>query len=63
MSPERLDDVSALLKAHLTEEAHAGFPTLNRIPSSGTIRFLDYVATLTAADLDSLLNTLARATP
>ena len=61
MPVENLDQVSALLKAHLTEEARAGFPMLIRIPSTGTIRSLDYAATLTAADLDSLLNAFARA--
>jgi hypothetical protein len=36
-----LDDVTALMKGHFHAEADGGFPKLNRIPSSGTIRFLD----------------------
>jgi hypothetical protein len=42
MSLQNLDDVSAFLKAHLDEEAQSGFPRLTRIPSTGTIQFLDY---------------------
>jgi hypothetical protein len=60
MSLQTLDDVSVLLKAHLAEEFKAGFPKLSLIPSTGTIKFLDYFSTLTAADRDSLLNSLAR---
>jgi hypothetical protein len=59
MSLQKLDDVSALLKAHLDREAQAGFPRLTRTPSSGTIQFLDYFGTLAAADRDSLLAALA----
>jgi hypothetical protein len=55
-----LDDVSALLKAHLAEEAHSGFPNLSRIPSSGMIRFLDYASTITAAERDELVSSFAR---
>jgi hypothetical protein len=55
MSLPKLDDVSALLKAHLDAEALAGFPRLTRTPSSGTIQFLDHFDTLAAADRDSLL--------
>jgi hypothetical protein len=60
MSLQNFDDISAPLKAHLAEEAQAGFPTLIRIPSTGTIKFLDHFSTLTAADADSLLHALAR---
>jgi hypothetical protein len=59
MSLQKLDDVSALLKAHLDEEAQSGFPRLSRIPSTGIIQFLDYFGTLTAADRDLLLSALA----
>jgi hypothetical protein len=55
-----LDDVSALLEAHLAEEAHSGFPNLSRIPSSGMIRFLDYASTITAAERDELVSSFAR---
>ena len=55
MSLQKVDDVSAVLKAHLDGEAQAGFPRLTRTPSSGTIQFLDYFETLAAADRDSLL--------
>jgi hypothetical protein len=60
MSLQKLDDVSALLRAHLAEEAQAGFPTLSRIPSSSMIKFMDYVSTLTTVERDTLLSTLAR---
>ena len=52
---QKLDDVSALLRAHLDGEAQAGFPRLTRTPSSGTIQFLDYFGTLAATDRNSLL--------
>ena len=57
---QKLDDVSVLLRTHLTQEFQAGFPKLSATPSTGTIKFLDYFSTLTAADRDSLLNALAR---
>jgi hypothetical protein len=60
MSLDKLDDVSALLRAHLAEEAQAGFPNLSRIPSSSMIKFMDYVSTLTTVERDTLLSTLAR---
>jgi hypothetical protein len=61
MSLERLDDVTAFLRRHLAAEVEAGFPRVTRIPSAGAIRFLDYFATLTAADQDALLDANARA--
>jgi len=57
---QQVDDVSALLKTHLGEEAQSGFPRLTQIPSTDIIRFLDYFHTLTAADRDSLLAALAQ---
>jgi hypothetical protein len=60
MSLEKLDDISALLKAHLAAEAQTGFPRLTRTPSTGAIQFLDYVAACTAAERDLLLTTLAQ---
>ena len=60
MSLQKVDDVSALLKTHLDEEAQSGFPRLTRIPSTSTIQFLDYFRTLTPADRDSLLTALAQ---
>jgi hypothetical protein len=60
MSFQKLDDVSVLLKAHLAAEFQAGFPKLRPIPSTGTIKFLDYFSTLPATHRESLLNTLAR---
>jgi hypothetical protein len=59
VSLQKLDDISALLKAHLAGEAQAGFPKLTRTPSTGVIRFLDYFAACTAAERDSLLTALA----
>jgi hypothetical protein len=60
MSLQKLDDVTALIKAHLVEEFQAGFPRLSRAPSTGTIKFLEHFSTLATADQDLLLNTLAR---
>ena len=40
--------IAALVRAELEQEAAAAFPTLSRIPSSGIIRHLDYLATLIA---------------
>ena len=59
MSLQKLDDISALLKAHLDGEAQAGFPRLTRVPSSGAIQFLDCFASLAAPDRDLLLAGLA----
>src|SRR6266446_6807980 len=59
MSLQKLDEISALLKAHLAAEAQAGFPKLTRTPSTGVIRLLDYFATCTAAERDSHFTALA----
>ncbi|HYM10135.1 MAG TPA: hypothetical protein VEU62_05370 [Bryobacterales bacterium] len=52
-----------LLLAELAGEAEAGagFPKVTRIPSSGTIRFLDYFASLPVAERGPLLEATARA--
>jgi len=60
MTPQKLDDVTAYMRARFGEEANSGFPKLSRVPSSSTIRFLDYYASLTAADQTSLLASTAR---
>jgi len=60
ISPQKLDEVVALVKTYLTEEADAGFPRLSLCPSSYTIKFLDCFATLGAADRGALLQSLAR---
>jgi hypothetical protein len=49
MSDGRLADATALLVAHMRQEADTGFPRVRRIPNSGVIRFLDYAGSL--ADL------------
>jgi hypothetical protein len=59
LDDRKVDDVRALLRTHMAEEANAGFPRLSRIPSSSVIKFLDYAATLAPADLDSLLDAKA----
>jgi hypothetical protein len=58
--PQKLDEVCALVKATLVEEADAGFPRLSLCPSSYTIKFLDCLATLEQPDRDALLQSLAR---
>jgi hypothetical protein len=60
MPPPKLDAVTALVKAYLVEECQAGFPKLSLVPSTDTIKFLDYFSTLSAADGESLLDALAR---
>ncbi len=61
MGLERLDDVTALLKARVDAEAGAGFPRLSLVPSSSTVRFLDYFASLSVSDRAALLDSKARA--
>jgi hypothetical protein len=58
--PQKLDEVCALVKATLAEEADAGFPRLSLCPSSYAIKFLDCFATLEQPDRDALLQSLAR---
>jgi hypothetical protein len=58
MSDGRLADATALLVAHMRQEADTGFPRVRRIPNSGVIRFLDYAGSL--ADREPLLESLAR---
>jgi hypothetical protein len=60
ISPQKLDEVVALVKAYLADEANAGFPRLSACPSSDTIKFLDCFGTLGAADRDAVLQSLAR---
>ena len=49
--------IAALVRPELEAEAAAGFPTLSHIPSSGIIKLLDYLATLSdderAAQIDA----------
>src|SRR5437764_5095097 len=52
--------IAALVRAELEQEAAAAFPTLSRIPSSGIIRHLDYLATLDGAERVAQLNAQAR---
>ena len=56
----RVADVAALVRAELEAEVAAGLAALTRIPSTGIIKFLDYFATLGAADRQALLDMLAR---
>src|SRR5260370_4119049 len=60
IAAQKLDEVVALVKPSLTEEADAGFPRLSLCPSSYTIKFLDCFATLGATDRGALLQSLAR---
>src|SRR5579863_6119785 len=53
-------NVAALLLADFKAEAEAGFPTVRRIPSADTVKFLDYFDTLNSADAAALLEALAR---
>jgi hypothetical protein len=60
MALPKLDDVGALLRAHLAEEVETGFPNLSRIPSSSMIKFLDYASTISTVERDELVSTFAR---
>ena len=52
--------IAALMREELSREAAAGFPTLTRIPSSGVIKLLDYLAVLSDAERAPLLDVQAR---
>lgn len=56
----RLRAIASLIRAEQKEEAAAGFPTLQRIPSTGAIKLLDYVATLPPEEIDRVLDAYAR---
>jgi hypothetical protein len=60
ISQQRLDDIAELLRGVLVAEAAAEFPRLSQCPSSDSIKFLDYVATLSAPDRGALHRALAR---
>jgi len=59
MPSKSIDAIAALVREELAREAEAGFPTLTRIPSSGVIKLLDYIATLSEADRTSLIEAQA----
>jgi hypothetical protein len=56
----RVQAIAKLIAEDLAEEARQGLPTLRRIPSTGTIKFLDYFATLTPGDCTLLVEALAQ---
>src|SRR5690348_10676099 len=56
----RILAIAALIRAEQEEEAGAGFPTLQRIPSTGAIKLLDYLAALPPNEVDLLLDAHAR---
>ena len=55
-----LSSIAALLRADFAVEADAGFPTVKRIPSTETVRFLDYFAALEPGGRGPLLDAMAR---
>ena len=55
-----LSSIAALLRADFAMEADAGFPTVKRIPSTETVKFLDYFAALEPGGRGPLLDTMAR---
>jgi hypothetical protein len=57
----RVSDIAALIRTELAQEVDAGFPVLGRIPSTGTVKFLDNFATLSPPDRIALLDSLALA--
>lgn len=56
----RVAAIATLILAELTEEAAAGFPLLHRVPSTGAIKLLDHLATLTRAEISALTAAEAR---
>src|SRR5260370_34043474 len=55
-----LSSIAALLRADFAMEADAGFPTVKRIPSTETVKFLDYFAALEPNGRGPLLDAMAR---
>ena len=55
-----LSSIAALLRADFALEADAGFPTVKRIPSTETVKFLDYFAALEPDGRGPLLDVTAR---
>jgi len=55
-----LSSIAALLRADFTVEADAGFPTVRRIPSTESVKFLDYFAALEPGGRGPLLDVTAR---
>jgi hypothetical protein len=55
-----LSSVAALLRTDFAVEADAGFPTVTRIPSTETVKFLDYFAALEPDGRGPLLDVMAR---
>jgi hypothetical protein len=55
-----LSSIAALLRADFAVEADAGFPTVKRIPSTETVKFLDYFAALEPDGRGPLLDAMAR---
>src|ERR1700730_8113233 len=55
-----LSSIAALLRADFAMEADAGFPTVKRIPSAETVKFLDYFAALEPDGRGPLLDAMAR---
>jgi hypothetical protein len=52
--------IAALIREELAREVRAGFATLTRIPSSGVIKLLDYLLTLSEAHQAALIEAQAR---
>jgi len=52
--------IAALLRADFAVEADADFPTVKRIPSTETVKFLDYFAALEPDGRGPLLDAMAR---
>jgi hypothetical protein len=57
---ERVLAIAAALRAELAREAAGGFPLLSRIPSTGTVKFLDHFATLAPSEHAPLIGGLAQ---
>lgn len=52
--------IAALIRTDFAAEVEAGFPAVSRIPSTETIKFLDYFAGLGPDECAELLDALAR---
>jgi hypothetical protein len=55
-----ITSITELLRADFAAEAKAGFPAVGRIPSTETVKFLDYFGGLNSGERGALLDAMAR---
>src|SRR5262245_66184984 len=55
-----MEQIVSLIREHMREEADAGYPLLQRIPSTHAIAYFDYLESISPADRKELLEARAR---